>query len=87
MNRVMTVVVLTGMLLLGTRAIADDAVPSKMSKRQIVAQVVNCMKMRMSADRSISYYEAMKACKDQVNRQNDTPAAGALVASDHPAKP
>jgi hypothetical protein len=87
MNRVMTVVAVTGMILLGTRAIADDSGQSKMSKRQMVAQVASCMKKRMSADRSTSYYEAMKACKDQVNRENDALAAGALVASDHPAKP
>jgi hypothetical protein len=86
MNRVMTVVAFTGMILLDTRAIAvDETGQSKMSKRQMVAQVVSCMKKRMSADRSISYNEAMKACKDQVNRENDTLAAGALVASDHPA--
>jgi hypothetical protein len=88
MNRVMTVVALTGMILLGMRAIAgDDSGQSKMSKRQMVAQVVSCMKKRMSADRSTSYYEAMKACKDQVNREKDGLPAGALVASDHPAKP
>jgi hypothetical protein len=88
MNRVMTVIALAGMILLDTRAIAvDEAGQSKMSKRQMVAQVVSCMKKRMFADRSTSYNEAMKACKDQVNRENDTLAAGALVASDHPAKP
>jgi hypothetical protein len=88
MNRVVTVIAFTGVILLGRQALAaDDAGQSKMSKRQMIAQVVSCMKKRMSADRGISYNEAMRACKDQVNKENDTLAAGALVASDHPAKP
>ena len=88
MNRVVTLIAFSSVILLGRQALAvGDAGPSKMSKRQMIAQVVSCMKKRMSADRSTSYNEAMKACKEQVNRENDTLAAGALVASDHPAKP
>jgi hypothetical protein len=88
MNRVVIVFTVIGVVLLGSQALAaDEAGQSKMSKRQMVAEVVSCMKKRMSADRNTSYNEAMKACKDQVNRENDTLAAGALVASDHPAKP
>jgi hypothetical protein len=87
MNRVMILIACSGVILLGRPApAADDAGPPKLSKRQMVAEVVSCMKKRMSADRSTSYNEAMKACKDQVNRENDTLAAGALVASDDPAK-
>jgi hypothetical protein len=88
MNRVVILIALSSVILVDRQALAvDDAGQSKMSKRQMIAQVVSCMKKRMSADRSISYNEAMKACKDQVNRENDTLAAGALVASEHPAKP
>jgi hypothetical protein len=88
MNRIVTVIAFIGMIVLGRQALAvDDAGQSKLSKRQMIAQVVNCMKKRMSADRNTSYNEAMKACKDQVNRENETLPAGALVASDHPAKP
>jgi hypothetical protein len=88
MNRVVTVIALSGVIFLDSQALAvDDPSQSKMSKRQMIAQVISCMKKRMSADRSTSYNEAMKACKDQVNRENDTLAAGTLVASDHPAKP
>jgi hypothetical protein len=88
MNRLVVFIALSGVILLARQALAvDEAGQSKMSKRQMVAQVVSCMKKRMSADRSTSYNEAMKACKDQVNRENDALAAGALVASDHPAKP
>jgi hypothetical protein len=88
MNRVVTLIAFSSVILLGRQALAvDDAGQSKMSKRQMIAQVVSCMKKRMSADRSTSYNEAMKACKEQVNRENDTLPAGALVASDEPAKP
>ena len=88
MNRIVTLTAFTAVIFLGRPALAaDEAGQSKMSKRQMVAEVVSCMKKRMSADRSTSYNEAMKVCKEQVNRDNDTPAAGALVASDHPAKP
>jgi peroxiredoxin family protein len=88
MNRAVMFVALSGVILLDRQALAvDEAGQSKMSKRQMVTQVVSCMKKRMSADRSTSYNEAMKACKDQVNRENDALAAGDLVASDHPAKP
>jgi hypothetical protein len=88
MNRIVTAIAFTGVILLGRQTLAvDDAGQSKVNKRQLIAEVFSCMKKRMSADRSISYNEAMKACKDQVSRENDTPAAGALVASDHPAKP
>jgi hypothetical protein len=88
MNRVVTVIAFIGVTLLGGQVLAaDEAGQSKMSKRQMVAEVVSCMKKRMSADRNTSYNAAMKACKDQVNKENDTLGAGALVASDHPAKP
>jgi hypothetical protein len=88
MNRIVTLIAFTAVILLGRPALAvDEAGQSKMSKRQMVAEVVSCMKKRMSADRSTSYNEAMKVCKQQVNQENDTLAAGALVASDHPAKP
>jgi hypothetical protein len=88
MNRIVILIAFTGVILLGRAALAvDEAGQSKMSKRQMAAEVVSCMKKRMSADRSTSYNEAMKVCKEQVNRENDTLGAGALVASDHPAKP
>ena len=83
MNRVMTVIALSGVIFVGTRALAADSVSrSTMSKRQMVAQIIGCMKKRMSANKNSSYNEAMKACKDQIKRENGELPSGPLVASD-----
>jgi hypothetical protein len=87
MNRIMTVIALSGAILVGTRALASDSVnQSTMSKRQMFAQVVDCMKKRMAANKNSSYNEAMKACKDRINQESGSLPSGALVASDTPAK-
>ncbi len=88
MTRVLTMVAMGVVLLIGAQAIAVDAVSqSTMRKRQMIAQVVNCMKKRMSVDREISYNAASKVCKDQVNNQSNNLVSVALVASSSPAKP
>ena len=85
MTRALTMITMAAVMLTAALAIADDAVrQSTISKRQMMAQVVNCMKKRMSASRTISYIEAAKACKEQL-RQSESP--GPLVAADTPAKP
>ena len=87
MNRVATVIALSAVICVGTRALAVDSInQSTMSKRQMLAQIVGCMKKRMSANKNSSYNEAMKACKDQIKRETDNLPSGALVASDAPAK-
>jgi hypothetical protein len=87
MNRVVTVIALSGVICLGPRAFAVDSIsPSTMSKRQMLTQIVDCMKKRMSANKNSSYNEAMKACKDQIKKETDTLPSGTLVASDAPAK-
>jgi hypothetical protein len=87
MNRVVTMIALSGVVFVGTRALAVDSTSQPtMSKRQMVAQIVGCMKKRMSANKNSSYNEAMKACKDQIKKGSDNLPSGALVASDTPAK-
>jgi hypothetical protein len=87
MNRVV-LIVLTGVIFVGTQARAVDSTSQPtMSKRQMIVQMVGCMRKRMSANKSRSYNEAMKACKDQINKESDDLPSGALVASDTPAKP
>ncbi len=87
MNRIVTVIAVSGVILVGTKALAADAVnQSTMSKRQMFAQIVDCMKKRMSANKNSSYNEAMKACKDQISQASGNLPSGALVASDTPAK-
>ena len=75
-------------LLIGAQALAVDSTgqPS-ISKRQLIAQMVGCMRKQMSANNTISYNEAMKACKDQISKQTDNSASRTLVASDALAKP
>jgi hypothetical protein len=87
MNRIMMVIALSGAIVIGTRALAADSISQPaMSKRQLLAQVVECMKKRMSANKNSSYNEAMKACKDRINKESDNLSSGALVASDSQAK-
>ena len=87
MNRVVPIIALTGVMFAGAQAHAVDSTSqSTTSKRQMIVQIVDCMKKRMSADKSRSYNEAMKVCKDQINKESDDLSSGALVASDTPAK-
>jgi hypothetical protein len=87
MNRVVPIIALTSVMFVGAQAHAVDSTSqSTMSKRQMIVQIVDCMKKRMSADKSHSYNEAMKGCKDQINRESDDLSSGALVASDTSAK-
>jgi hypothetical protein len=87
MNRIMMVIALSGAIVIGTRALAADSTGQPaMSKRQLLAQVVECMKKRMSANKNSSYNEAMKACKEQINKESDNLSSGALVASDSQTK-
>ena len=88
MNRVAPIIVLVATTFVGTQAHAvDSASQSTMSKRQMIVQIVDCMKKRMSADKSRSYNEAMKACKDQISKQSDNSASRTFVASDTLTKP
>jgi hypothetical protein len=85
MNRIVTVIALGGAVLVGTRALAADPVnQSTMSKRQMFAHIVDCMKKRMSANKGSSYNEAMKACKEQISKASGSLPPGPLVASDTP---
>ncbi|MHB8475725.1 MAG: hypothetical protein ACYDBZ_05495 [Steroidobacteraceae bacterium] len=87
MNRVMPIIALSGVMFAGAQAHAVDSTSqSTLSKRQMIVQMVDCMKKRMSADKSRSYNEAMKTCKDRINKESDDLSSGALVASDTPAK-
>jgi hypothetical protein len=83
MNRVPVVIGMMGALLAGTQSSAVDwKNQSFATKRQAVSMVMDCMRKRMSRDRSISYNEAAKACKQEVARQFDSATPGALVAAD-----
>jgi hypothetical protein len=71
----------------GAAASAIDSFRSPtMTDHQMIVQMARCMKTRMSASKTIWYKEAEKACKDQIDKQRENSASGALVASDAPAK-
>ena len=68
MNRVVPIIALTSVMFVGAQAHAVDSTSqSTMSKRQMIAQMFECMKKRMSADKNRSYNEALKSNKDQMN--------------------
>ena len=87
MKCVVAVIALTGAICAGTQSLAVDSTDaSRTSKRQMIVQMVGCMRKRMSANKSRSYNDAPRACKDQAKESDKLPS-GALVASDAPAKP
>lgn len=64
---------------------ADPTQGSFASKRQAVEQMIDCVKRRV-ATRTVSYRDAIRACKDAANKE-DEDAAKSLIASDARAKP
>ena len=88
MTRVPTMIALMSVVFAATQASAVESIAARppMSKHQVRGQITACMKKRMYADRAVSYNEAARVCKNQVTRQNDASASGALVASDTPSK-
>jgi hypothetical protein len=87
-NRLLNVIATTGVMFAGAQALAVDAINQPtISKRQMIVQVAGCMRKQMSSSKSVSYNQAMKACRDQINKQMDNSVPGALVASAAPAKP
>jgi hypothetical protein len=86
--RLVTVIALTGVIFAGTHALGDESASQpRMSDRHAVAQLVDCMKKRMSYDRDASYNEARKTCRDQIAKQSNNTSSGTLVASATPPKP
>jgi hypothetical protein len=78
--RRLMLIVCGGLILAGAQARAGDAVGRTTSpKRQTLAQMSGCMTKRMTADKTISYYGAMKACQDAINKLNANPALANLV--------
>jgi len=87
MNHLLTAIAMTGLLISAQALAVDPTGQPTMSKRQLIAQMVGCMRKQMAANKAISYNEAMKTCKDQMNTQSDNSASRALVASDTLTKP
>ena len=67
----------------GTQARADAVRLSTMTNHQMMVKTVGCMRKRMSIDRRVSYNEALRTCKAQINNRNDhsSPAQSPASAS------
>jgi hypothetical protein len=85
MNR-LTAVAAT-VIFVGPQALATDSIDQSMvSKRQMIAQIADCVKKRISAEKDSTYKEAIKVCKNQIDKENANLPSEALVA-DTQAKP
>jgi hypothetical protein len=86
-NRILAMVTMACAMFTGASALAIGApISPTTTKHQMIVQMENCMKTRMSASKTIWYNEAAKICKDQIDKQRDNSTSGALVASVAPAK-
>ncbi len=88
MKRLTLILAITSTVMASSSAFASDWKAQPLAvKRQMVSQVISCMKKRMSDDRRISYNEASKVCRETVEGQLEKSTSGPLVAVDtSPAK-
>jgi len=84
MNRILTGIAIGGAAFFGAQALAGDAPGQSTSKRQMVKEVITCVKGRMSSSRTISYNEAFKSCREQVRNPSAIGSSDTLVAADSP---
>jgi hypothetical protein len=87
MNRLLAAVTTSAMVVASQAHATDASTQSSMSKRQMVAQMADCMKRRLSANKDSSYKEVFKTCRNELQKRGDTSESSALVASDPQAKP
>jgi hypothetical protein len=78
MNRALIAIGVTSALLMVGQACADPGNRPQTPRRQLI----DCMARRMSADRTLSYNEAVKRCKEQMKTKD-----AAAVISSNLAKP
>jgi hypothetical protein len=83
MKRLTLILATTSAVVAASPAFATDWKAQPLAvKRQMVSQVISCMKKRMSDDRRISYNEASKVCRETVEGQLEKSTSGPLVAAD-----
>jgi hypothetical protein len=79
MNRFMVAVGLSTALLVGAHALAVQPMSqAALFKRQLS----DCMSRRMGADRTLSYKEAMRTCRDRLQPSKEALAANRPGESD-----
>ena len=62
------VVVVAGMIFMGTQAFAQDSPTHPRNSRR---QMADCIIKRMSADRMVSFNDATRACRDLAKTRDD----------------
>jgi len=83
MKRLTLVFAMAGAVAAASTALASDWKAQPLAvKRQMVSQMVSCMKKRMATDRLISYNQASKECRETVEGQLEKSTSGPLVAAD-----
>jgi hypothetical protein len=83
MKRLTLILATAGAVVATSHAFASDWKAQPLAvKRQLVSQVISCMKKRMSSDRLVSYNQASKACRETVEGQLEKSTSGPLVAAD-----
>jgi hypothetical protein len=69
MNRILAGIAMGGPMFVAAYALADDLEPGKLSRHQAIEQIVDCVKKRVAL-RTVSYGEAIKACKEEAKDQS-----------------
>jgi hypothetical protein len=83
MKRLTLILATTSAVVAVSPAFASDWKAQPLAvKRQMVAQMISCMKKRMSSDRLVSYNQASKSCRETVEGQLEKSTSGPLVAAD-----
>jgi len=71
MNRILTSIAITGLVLAGAQAFAagDSMSQAPMTHKQMMK---DCMTKQMASDSGMSHKDAMKACKEKMKMRKDS---------------
>ena len=73
MTRLMTVMGFGALMLIGAQSLAAPPPPSQSA--QMKRQMADCMTKKMSANRTLSYNDARKGCKERLQPGKDEVAS------------
>jgi hypothetical protein len=71
-RRIATGVIIGG-IFMGVHVFADTPQPSVPTQRQMIEQIIACVRKRVATS-TVSYRDAIRACKDAARDEADTPA-------------
>jgi hypothetical protein len=77
MQRAIAAIGLAGLMVIGATAAAVEPGQSALMKQQMI----DCMNKKMSVNKTLSYNDAMRACKVRLQPSKDTLAANNAVAT------